>query len=271
MALRGTTDWRLGTMGFGYADWSGVFYPESLKSAECLEHYAKHFDAVELDTTFYATPPLDRVRKWADVTPAGFRFAAKAPKAVTHDAPLDRAVAPMIDFLNIMQRGMGEKLGVVLLQFPPSFTARDGTAKLERLLRELPNDVELAAEFRHESWWNPETANLLKSYRVAWTGAEYAAEPRAIVPTTDLIYVRLIGEHDRFKPTNAVQIDVTANLQRWRDRLLAIDPPPRQIWMLFNNDFSGYAIETLRQFRTMLGLPAPGVPPPPRQQETLFG
>ena len=270
MALRGNTDWRLGTMGFGYADWSGVFYPESLVSSDYLEHYAKHFDAVELDTTFYATPPLERVQKWAEATPDDFRFAAKAPKAVTHEASLDRGVNAMVDFISVMRRGMGEKLGVILLQFPPSFAAREGMPKLERFLRGLPNDVELAAEFRHASWWDAETNHLLRSYRVAWTSAEYVAEPRAIVRTTDLLYVRLIGEHNRFKPMNAVQIDVTANLRQWHDRLVALDPPPAQVWVMFNNDYSGYAIETLRQFRDMLGLAAPAVPPPPAG-ETLFG
>ena len=270
MALSGTTDWRLGTMGFGYAEWSGgVFYPEGVKSGEFLEHYARHFDAVELDTTFYATPPLDRVQKWADATPPEFRFSAKAPKAVTHDTSIDRGVDPMIDFLSVMTRGLGEKLGVVLLQFPPSFTVRE-TPKIDRFLRALPNDVELAAEFRHDSWWAAAdaTAQMLRSYRVAWAAAEYVAEPRDIVPTTDLIYARLIGEHHRFKRMNAVEIDVTPKLTWWRDHIGALDPAPKQAWVLFNNDFSGFAIETARQFRGMLNLPEPE--PPPLPADGLF-
>jgi uncharacterized protein YecE (DUF72 family) len=269
MTMQGSTDWRLGTMGFGYVEWSGgVFYPEGLKSAEYLEHYAHHFDALELDTTFYATPPLERVQKWAEVTPPDFRFSAKAPKGVTHDTSIDRAIEPMLDFLNVMTRGLGERLGVVLLQFPPSFTAREAP-KLERFIRALPNDVELAAEFRHESWWSGRaTAELLRSYRIAWAAAEYVAEPRAIVPTTDLVYVRLIGEHHRFKNMNAVEIDVTPKLQWWREHIAALDPTPRQAWILFNNDFSGFAIETARQFRRMLNLPEPQ--PPPFPKNSLF-
>lgn len=259
------TDWRLGTMGFGYAEWSGgIFYPEGVKSGDYLEHYAHHFDAVELDTTFYATPPVDRVQKWAEVTPPHFRFSAKAPRAVTHDTSIDRGVDSMLDFLSVMTRGLGEKLGVVLLQFPPSFTSREST-KLERFLRALPNDVELAAEFRHESWWaSATTADLLKSYRVAWAAAEYVAEPRALVPTADFVYVRLIGEHHRFKNMNAVEIDITDKLRWWQDHLLSIHPAPREAWVLFNNDFSGFAIDTARQFRAMLKLPEPETPPLPR-------
>ncbi len=270
MAKRNNTDWRLGTMGFGYVEWSGgVFYPEGLKSGDFLEHYAHHFDAVELDTTFYATPPLDRVQKWAEVTPPGFRFAAKAPKAVTHDASIDRGVEPMLDFLRVMTRGLGEQLGVVLLQFPPSFTNRE-TGRLETFIRALPNEVELAAEFRHESWWTAAyaTAAMLRSYRVAWASAEYVAEPRAIVPTADFAYVRLIGEHKRFIKMNAVEIDVTPKLRWWEEHLLALDPPPRQAWVMFNNDFSGFAVETARQFRRMLDLPDPK--PPPLPSDSLF-
>jgi len=270
MIEHGGIDWRIGTMGFGYAEWAGVFYPAGVKSGDYLEHYARYFDAVELDTTFYATPPLDRVRKWAEVTSSAFRFAAKAPKAVTHDAPIDRGVRSMLEFLDVMARGLGEKLGVALLQFPPSFAAREAP-KLSRFLGEMPNDIELAVEFRHESWWNHETALMLKDYRCAWVSAEYVAEPRTIVPTADLLYVRLIGEHGRFKEMNAVHVDVTANLRRWRDRLLAISPAPRSIWVLLNNDYSGYAIETARTFRAMLGLPEPQPQPSDAEVGGLFG
>ena len=258
--MQGRTDWRLGTMGFGYTEWSGgVFYPEGLKPGEYLAHYAHHFDAVELDTTFYATPTPDRVQRWADATSPTFRFAAKTPRQITHETAIDRGIEPMLDFLHVMRRGLGERLGVVLLQFPPSFTAKE-TPKLERFLRALPNDAELAAEFRHESWWNTsDTAQLL-----AWASAEYVAEPRAIIPTADVVYVRLIGEHHRFKNMNAVEIDVTPKLQWWRDHLASLDPAPQKAWVMFNNDFSGFAVETARQFRAMLNLPDPLPPPPPK-------
>jgi uncharacterized protein YecE (DUF72 family) len=256
-------------MGFGYVEWSGgVFYPEGLKPGEYLEHYAHHFDAVELDTTFYATPTPDRVQRWADATPPTFRFAAKTPRQITHETSIDRGIEPMLDFLHVMRRGMGERLGVVLLQFPPSFTARE-TPKLDRFLRALPNDLELAAEFRHESWWGTsDTAALLRSYRVAWASAEYVAEPRAIVPTADFVYVRLIGEHHRFNNMNALEIDVMPKLRWWRDHLTSLEPAPKQAWVMFNNDFSGFAIETARQFRAMLNLPEPL--PPPLPKDSLF-
>src|SRR3954447_15931011 len=115
-------EWRVGTMGFSYADWAGVFYPTGMKAGDYLAHYAKYFDAVELDTTFHAAPPPERFRRWADVTPGGFRFAVKTPKTVTHEVAPDRAIGAMHEFVDAA-RTLGEKLGVVLIQFAPHFEA----------------------------------------------------------------------------------------------------------------------------------------------------
>src|SRR4051812_6647076 len=117
-------------MGFSYNDWIDVFYPKSVKSNEWLSFYAKHFNAVELDTTFHAVPPRERVEKWRDETPDDFRFTAKVPKTITHgDGALDsrRSIEDMLDFLRTMWI-FREKLAVVLLQFPPSFSNREARA-----------------------------------------------------------------------------------------------------------------------------------------------
>src|SRR3712207_3941762 len=114
-------DWRLGNVGFGYDDWSGVFYPETLKSVDYLPYYARRYDAVELDTTFHAAPTPDRVARWAAATPEAFRFCVKTPKDVTHaDGRLSAPgrVDAMLRFVEAV-RGFGDKLGVVLVQFPP--------------------------------------------------------------------------------------------------------------------------------------------------------
>src|SRR4051812_42942353 len=116
------TDWRLGTMGFGYADWNDVFYPAGMKSSEYLEHYARHFNSVELDTTFYATPDSARVKHWASVVPDDFQFAMKTPRTVTHEGSIDRNVDRMFEFLDAVHH-FDQKLGVILLQFGPAFDA----------------------------------------------------------------------------------------------------------------------------------------------------
>src|SRR5436305_8771921 len=105
--------WRVGTIGFGYCDWQKVFYPDAIKSSDHLAFYAKHFDTVELDTTFHAAPTPERVERWAAAVPDEFRFCVKTPKDVTHAAgPLSRRTPAMAGFLAAV-RGFGAKLGIV--------------------------------------------------------------------------------------------------------------------------------------------------------------
>lgn len=263
------TRWRLGTMGFSYADWAGPFYPQGLKPGDYLEYYARHLDTVELDTTFHATPPPQRVRRWADVTPDDFRFTVKAPRSVTHDLPLSKAAPAMLEFLEVMGQ-FGPKLAVVLLQFPPGFSSRSFDP-LRAFLDTLPTSMRYAVEFRHESWWSDpwheQTAEMLSRRRICWSSVEYVAEPREIRPTTDFLYVRWIGEHNRFSVMSRVQVDVTARLVWWKQRLTHPSLADRRIYGFFNNDFSGYAIETCNQFRHMLGL---STQPRPGAGTTLF-
>ena len=262
-------DWRLGTMGFSYADWSGPFYPPGTKPGEYLAFYARHFNAVELDTTFHATPPRERVRRWADVTPDDFRFCVKAPRTVTHHLPLSKAAPAMLEFLDVMGE-FRDKLSVVLFQFPPGFGS-SGFDALRLLLDTLPTAPRFAIEFRHESWWSDEyrdrTAEMLAERRVCWTSAEYVAEPREVRPTTDFLYVRWIGEHGRIKTMSHVQVDVTARLRWWKDQLSSQAVSSLPVFGFFNNDFSGYAIETCNQFKSMLGL---STDPRPETGTTLF-
>ena len=251
-------DWRLGTMGFSYADWAGVFYPRGTKPGDYLAYYAKHFDAVELDTTFHAVPPVERVRTWAEVTPPGFRFCPKAPKTITHDpdVTLDRAVGAMHEFLEVMA-ALGEKLGPVLIQFPPSFAAREEPS-LRRFLRALPDQLRYAIEFRHASWFVEPTVDLLRSLNVCWAAAEYAHEPRQLHVTSDFLYVRWIGQHQQFPSMDRERVDVTDQLGTWMgqiNRAVAGSPQVATVWGFFNNDYAGHAVSTCRRFKRLVGLP----------------
>ena len=79
------TNWYLGTMGFSYPDWAGTFYPDTLAQRNYLGHYSRFFNAVEIDSTFYGTPRLTTVKRWATSTPADFRFCPKTPRMITHE------------------------------------------------------------------------------------------------------------------------------------------------------------------------------------------
>jgi uncharacterized protein YecE (DUF72 family) len=259
-------------MGFSYADWAGVFYPKGTRPGDYLAYYAKHFNAVELDTTFHAVPPVERVRTWAEVTPDDFRFCAKTPKTITHDpdVSLDRAVDAMHEFLGVMSE-LGPKLGVVLLQFPPSFTVREA-APLKRFIRALPPDLRYAVEFRSETWFVEQTVETLRALNCCWVAADYAHEPRQLHATSDFLYVRWIGLHQQFPSMDQERVDVTDRLEIWQRQIEQVSsesPPLSAIWGFFNNDYAGHAPATCRRFLRMLGRPV-REPDDPAQGE-LFG
>ena len=258
--------WHLGTMGFGYKQWSGAFYPPDLRPGDYLTHYARHFDAVELDTTFHAVPPGERFRRWAEVTPAGFRFSVKTPRAVTHDVPPDRSIPAMLDFLGLA-RALGEKLGVVLIQYPPHFEA-DQFDRLATFLAALPADGRFAVELRNRTWGSRRTLDLLCEHRCCLVAAEYLSRPGRVYVTTDFLYLRLIGEHGRFPKQDREQIDVGESLAWWKEGVAAVAPDVTTAWGFFNNDFAGYAVGTCNRFKGMLGLP---VVEPPEIPGGLFG
>jgi len=258
------TQLSVGTMGFGYSDWAGIFYPEGTKAGDYLSYYARHFDTVELDTTFHATPPVERLRRWAEVTPEGFRFCVKTPREVTHEGALDRRVGEMKTFLDVM-REFGPKLAMVLIQLPPS-CGFDQFEALERLLKSLPADMRFAVEFRNGSWGQQRTLDLLREHRTALVVAEYLDRPSRIHVTSDFLYVRWVGEHQRFKVLNYEQVDVAESLAWWKgevERVLARGAIA-DVLGFFGNDYSGYAVAACRRFMRMMGL---GV----RAEEDLAG
>jgi uncharacterized protein YecE (DUF72 family) len=246
--------WRIGTMGFSYSAWAGgVFYPPGVKPGDYLAYFARCFDCVELDTTFYAAPDRDRVRRWAAAVGEDFRFSVKTPRDITHADDVGATAGAFLAFAGVLDE-FGEKLGTVLLQFPPSFTARRWQ-ELERLLRCVPPAVPLCAEFRHESWWQwEETPRFLADYSVTWASADYVASPRELRTVGGKAYVRLIGEHDRYPSMNREERDPESDLIWWRGQLE--QTPLDEAWVLLNNDYAGFSIATAERLKRMLGMAA---------------
>ncbi|MGH3145451.1 MAG: DUF72 domain-containing protein, partial [Rubrobacter sp.] len=111
----------LGTSGWSYADWEGTVYPEGLPSASRLAEYVKRYATVEIDSSFYGTPRRATVRRWREISPDGFLFAAKFPQEVTHEMRLVGCEREAENFVHTMA-DLGDRLGPLLVQLPPSFT-----------------------------------------------------------------------------------------------------------------------------------------------------
>jgi uncharacterized protein YecE (DUF72 family) len=265
-------EWYLGTMGFSYADWSGVFYPPDTAARDYLAYYSRIFNAVEIDSTFYGTPRPNTVQRWAAMTPAGFRFSLKVPRQITHEAVLVDVEAEFKQFVVTVQE-LGEKLGAILFQFPPSFTVEQLPA-LEAFMEGLPAGVRFAVEVRHPSWYitkeqgrEPELAERLRQYGVAWAATHYPDLPHLIYPTAPFLYIRWIGRHGSFERHTEERIDRQEDLHDWLALIEAQVENIETMFGFFNNDYSGFAAGTANRFKGLAGLPVQSFEPP---QPRLF-
>lgn len=150
---------RVGTSGFGYAEWRGKFYPRGLRPDEMLAYYAERFDAVEINSSFYRVPAEAPLRAWAAVTPPEFTFSFKAPAEITHLRRLQGAGPPLRRFLSAIA-AVGDKLGCVVFQLPPGF--KKDLERLESFLALLPSGGRFAFEFRHPSWFSDDVLAALR-------------------------------------------------------------------------------------------------------------
>lgn len=262
-------NWHIGTVGFGYKQWINTFYPQGMKSADYLSHYAQYFDSAEIDSTFYGTPRLSTVEKWANDVPNHFRFSPKTPRTITHDTPIVQAVAPMTEFVERIGV-LGDKLGAILIQFPARFQV-DQLPALNQFLAEIPT-ARYAIEFRHPSWEIGETLAMLRERDCVWVAADYGVTNEhgmgefMVRQSADWHYFRFIGWHGAFNTKNELKLDQTPRLQRWLSELELHSI--NTAYAYFNNDYSGYSIATANQLKSLLNLPHDH--PTIFRQQTLF-
>jgi uncharacterized protein YecE (DUF72 family) len=257
------TAWHLGTVGFGYKQWVGTFYPPGMPSGQFLAHYAQFFNSAEIDTTFYGIPKEKTVRNWAHIAPTDFTFCPKTPRDISHAAYLPAAIEPMRAFITRMQL-LGDTLGPILIQFPPSFTL-DYLEDLREFVGLLPQTARYAIEFRDISWRRGRVLELLSAYGIAWVSADYIHLPPEILATSNFLYLRFIGTHGQFPTKDRVLLDRGERLRHWLDAIVPHLPRLTDIYGFFNNDYSGHSPVTCNQFKEMLGLPTdyPDIPTQP--------
>jgi uncharacterized protein YecE (DUF72 family) len=261
-------NWYVGTMGFAYEPWrNGVFYPAGMGQKQFLGYYSQRFNAVEMDSTFYGIPSAATVQKWTAVTTPGFKISPKTPREITHDLRLGDSLAQMATFLDTM-RLLGDKLGAILIQFPPDFTS-GASERLNQFLAQLPTDLHYAVEFRHLSWDTPETADLLRVHHAAWVMADYIHMPTRITyRTADFLYLRFIGRHGQYPNKDQEMVDKTAVLQGWQAQIQSHQDAIHTVYAYFNNDYAGYSPATCNKFKQIVGIEVEEIRP--YQQGRLF-
>lgn len=236
----------------------GSFYPPETSAADALPFYARVFDTVEVNTTFYAVPSVSTVESWYRRTPPGFRFALKLPRAISHDLFLDpdASATPLQEFLDVTEH-LGEKRGPLLVQLPPSFTRTPANRRaLAGFLDMLAGtDVRVAVELRSDTWLEAAVEEELRDRGVAWVLTEYGPMARSLLFTARFTYVRWTRSGDVFPTYDRVWIDRSAELSWWAGVLSSLPDEVDTVYGYFSNEVAGFAPATVADLRARLGLP----------------
>jgi uncharacterized protein YecE (DUF72 family) len=264
---------RIGTQGWNYDAWSGVFYPPGTRAAEYLGIYARAFDTVEVDSTFYAIPSSKVIRGWASRVHDDFRFALKLPQEITHERRLRDSVA-LLDEFSDRARELGSRLGPILIQLGPDF----GPAELPALaafLPLLPLDIRFSVEFRHRGWIHEGLVALLAEHGVGLTLTDgrwisrKQMQALAEQPTARFVYLRWMGPDRTIVDFSRIQVDRSRELESWSAVLLSLAERGFEVFGYVNNHFAGHSPSSARDLQRLVGH-EPVAPEQLGEQMSLF-
>lgn len=236
----------LGTSGYSYQHWKGVFYPRDLAQARLLEFYCRHFATVELNVTFYHLPKQQVFAGWFQRTPPDFCFAAKGSRFITHIKKLKDCGQPLQVFKE-NAAALGEKLAVCLWQLPPNL--QYNSERLEgfcQLLTDEYPEKRHAFEFRHASWLHEECYDILSAHAFALCIPVGPGYPRQEQMTAAFSYIRFHGSETQ---GNSAYTD--KELAQWAAKIKQ-SLRQRDIYAYFNNDAQAFAIANAKKLRDYL-------------------
>lgn len=234
----------VGCSGWVYRHWKGGFYPAGLPQKRWFEHYSAEFDTVEINASFYRLPLASTFTGWLEKAPPGFRYAVKANRFLTHLKKLVGCEEQVDEFI-ALARGLGETLGPILYQLPPSL--KKDLARLEAFLARLPPDLEHVVEFRHASWYDEDVLALLDTRGAGFVAHDLVGliSPRWASGRT--AYVRFHGTAGKYWGRYSGD-----QIAQWADWLLEQRARGRSAWAYFNNDIHEHAIEDARALKRRL-------------------
>jgi uncharacterized protein YecE (DUF72 family) len=242
----------IGTSGYVYSHWEGIFYPDDLPKSKKLEYYCQHFKTVELNNTFYRLPSKKVFESWYKRTPKNFVFAVKVSRFITHIKKLKDCKDSWEIFLK-RALILKEKLGPLLFQLPP-FWKKD-TKRLKGFLQmihktyrgQTPVRLKFAFEFRNETWCDREIYDLLKKYNSAWVVVDSPHWPKVLKVTANFVYVRMHGSKSLFSSnyTKKELKELADWIKKWKKKKL-------KIFVYFNNDAQGFAVKNAKELQTLI-------------------
>jgi uncharacterized protein YecE (DUF72 family) len=240
----------VGTSGWSYGHWIGRFYPEALDTRARFSYYARRFDSVELNMSFYRYPREQQLRHWRENMPAGFTMTFKANRRISHFRKF-RGVEKEVQTFYGFQDELGPHAGCILFQTPDSFRCTaENTNVLRDFLALLEPGRRNVFEFRHPSWWNGQTAELLREHGAAFCVVSGLGMPSEVITTAPFAYFRFHGPAEPYASRYSQE-----QLRSWAAAIQReIETHGlREVYCYFNNDGEGYAPENAAGLRELLG------------------
>jgi len=236
----------IGTSGWVYRHWRGIFYPEGLAQAKWLEFYNQHFTTVELNNSFYHLPSEKASAAWRERSSEGFVYAVKVSRLITHLKKLRNVEGALENFLSRAQI-LREKLGPLLYQLPPNMPRNDRV--LEAFLQLLPPGLCHVFEFRNESWFDEGVFALLRQHQIGFCVYDMPEFTTPIVATADFAYIRFHGSSELYGSCYS-----DAELEGWAKRITELGQDLTSVYIYFNNDAEAFAVGNAK---TLAGLLTP--------------
>jgi len=240
-------EYYIGTSGWHYEDWGGLFYPSDLPKSKWLEFYTRHFHTAELNNSFYRLPSEKAFVNWREASPEGFIFAVKVSRFITHIKRLKDVQEPLQNFLERADL-LKDKLGPLLYQLPPKMKRRDD--RLESFLRILPGHYRHVFEFRHESWFDDGVFDILRKFNAGWCVFDMPDFTSPVVATADFAYVRFHGSAGLYSSNYS-----NREISSWAKKISDLGKSLKAVYIYFNNDIAGYAINNARTLMRFIGIP----------------
>ena len=262
----------VGTSGYSFKDWLGTVYPAKMRAGDFLSHYAKMFDTVEINSTYYRVPSPFMFANMLKKVPSNFTFVVKVPKEMTHDreklsavvSPFITGIAPLVE---------ARQLGGLLAQFPYSFKATsEGIDHLKRLAGAFGGlDIPVNIEFRHTSWYNDKTYTALKELGLGFVNVDLPTLPglpgASNIVTSDVAYYRLHGRNAKMwwhHPAPSHRYDYLYSddqLEEWAQRIESATTKARVNYVFGNNCHLGQSVVNALHLHQRFSLTKPTLPP----------
>ena len=238
----------IGTSGWSYKHWKGIFYPEDVRPADYLSFYAKHFSVSEINNSFYKLPSKSTVEKWVASVPDDFLFCPKMSRYLSHlkklhdpEEPLERFFKTFADFK--------KRLGPILIQLPANASFKlETVTELYELIHDQYAGFRFAIEVRHKSWFSDESIALMKKYKITLVFAQSDRYPYHEEITAKDIYIRFHGPHSLYSSPYSDEV-----LEEYAEKFKTWAEKGHRIWAFFNNDVGGHALHNAEKLRQLVG------------------